>query len=349
MAYRLLVPGSIFLARMIDSKAAKETSNETYRIRSEIIDHAGREIPVKIYQPRTGHHRTLLLLHGVHFGGFEERRLVRFARLLAGMGYAVATPDLVDLKSYSIIPRAVDDIERSALWLLGESGLVRSGEGIGILGISFAGGLSISAASRPSLKDKVEFVFSFGGHAGLAHTMRYLCTGEMDNGEKLTPHIYGQAVLARQFASQLVPEKEVAQFRTVLLEYLEEKFKKVRKELYGLPPTSKKLVRLCLDRNTEELGKILIPIVNTYSPAAVLSPIEGTAPSCPIFLLHGAVDNVIPPSESRRLGVWAANQTETTVLISELIRHVDIENGDTTPSVADYYKIIRFWTELLRI
>ena len=38
---------------------------------------------------------------------------------------------------------------------------------VGIVGISFAGGLSIVAAGRPSIRDKVAFVVSFGGHGDL--------------------------------------------------------------------------------------------------------------------------------------------------------------------------------------
>ena len=49
---------------------------------------------------------------------------------------------------------------------------------VGIVGISFAGGLSIAAAGRPAIRDKVAFVVSFGGHGDLPRVMRYLATGE---------------------------------------------------------------------------------------------------------------------------------------------------------------------------
>jgi hypothetical protein len=53
---------------------------------------------------------------------------------------------------------------------------------IGILGISFGGGLSIVAAGRPSLKGRVSWVLAFGGHADLPRTLRYLCTGVQPDG-----------------------------------------------------------------------------------------------------------------------------------------------------------------------
>ena len=45
---------------------------------------------------------------------------------------------------------------------------------VGILGISFSGGLSIVAAGRDSIRDRVAFVMSFGGHGDLARVMHYL-------------------------------------------------------------------------------------------------------------------------------------------------------------------------------
>ena len=46
-----------------------------------------------------------------------------------------------------------------------------------MMGISFSGGLSIVAAGRPSLANRVAYVFSFGGHDDLPRVLRYLCTG----------------------------------------------------------------------------------------------------------------------------------------------------------------------------
>ena len=53
----------------------------------------------------------------------------------------------------------------------------RAGSPVGLMGISFSGGLSIVAAGRPTLRDRVAYVFSFGGHDDLPRVLRYLCTG----------------------------------------------------------------------------------------------------------------------------------------------------------------------------
>src|SRR4030095_11209700 len=69
-----------------------------------------------------------------------------------------------------------DTIERTAVWLSSESGLAPDHR-VGMMGISFSGGLSIVAAGRPSLAGRVAYVFSFCGHDDVARVLRYLCTG----------------------------------------------------------------------------------------------------------------------------------------------------------------------------
>ena len=68
---------------------------------------------------------------------------------------------------------------RGRRWLGGQSagpGARRPGRHVGI---SFSGGLSVVAAGRPGIRDRVAFVLSFGGHGDLSRVMHYLCSGEV--------------------------------------------------------------------------------------------------------------------------------------------------------------------------
>jgi len=130
----------------------------------------------KVYTPDLGARRAVLLTPGVNALGIDEPRLVAFARNLAASGLLVVTPELPDLSRYLITARSTDMIEDAALWLSHRADLT-GGRTIGIMGISFAGGLSTVAAGRPSLKGRLAFVFSFGGHANFQRVVRYLCSG----------------------------------------------------------------------------------------------------------------------------------------------------------------------------
>jgi hypothetical protein len=101
---------------------------------------------------------------------------VRLARQLSSNGIAIVTPDIPELSRFEITPAITDTIERAATWLAMESGLAPD-HVVGMMGISFSGGLSIVAAGRPSLANRAAYVFAFGGHDDLPRVLRYLCTG----------------------------------------------------------------------------------------------------------------------------------------------------------------------------
>src|SRR5919112_241171 len=117
----------------------------------------------RVYQPATVHGPATLLVPGVHAQGIDEPRLVQFAREVAATGRVIVTTELPDLKQYRITVRSTDMIEDGAIWLSARSGFSSDGR-IGMMGISFAGGLSIVASGRPSLRNHVAYVLSFGGH-----------------------------------------------------------------------------------------------------------------------------------------------------------------------------------------
>jgi hypothetical protein len=196
--------------------------------------------------------RATLLTSGLHVSGIDEPRLTRLAHELAASGIVVVTPDIPDLSRFEISPAITDAIERAAIWLATESGL-DGDRRIGMMGISFSGGLSLVAAGRPSLKDHVNYVFSFGGHADLPRVLRYLCTGiepmpkgrirlkpdattaptaerapdqsgvrlQPDQPFVRPPHDYGVAVILLAMADRLVPAAQVAPLREAIRRYLQ--------------------------------------------------------------------------------------------------------------------------------
>jgi hypothetical protein len=88
----------------------------------------------------------------------------------------VVTPEISELSRFEITPDVTDRIEQAAVWLAVDFGLAPTGR-IGLTGISFSGGLAIVAAGRPSLRNHLSYVFSFGGHDDLRRVLEYFCTG----------------------------------------------------------------------------------------------------------------------------------------------------------------------------
>ena len=320
--------------------------------------------------------RTTLLVSGLHPSGIEEPRLVRLARQLSASGVTVVTPDIPELSDFEIAPAITDSIEQSAEWLAADSGLARDRH-VGVIGISFSGGLSIVAAGRPSLADRLAYVLSFGGHDDLPRVLRYLCTGTepypqdavrltaggADNTETIRPfvrppHDYGVAVILLGTADRLVPSAQVAPLRRALRRYLlasaldtnvdknsaAREFDELRSLQKKLPEPSASLLRLVNDRDVVHLGSRLLPYISAYGGDAALSVSKSAKPAAPVFLLHGTDDNVIPSIESEYLAADLKGHATVRLLLSGLISHAE---ADRPVHVGDVMQLAAFWGDVL--
>jgi dienelactone hydrolase len=317
----------------------------------------GGELPARWYSAGPVDHVPILLVPGVHAAGIDEPRLVGVARDLASVGHPVLTTELADLKQYAITVRSTDMIEDAAAWLVQQRDLAPDGR-IGMMGISFAGGLSVVAAARPSIRDRVDLVMSFGGHGDLPRTLRYLCTGDQPDGTARPPHDYGVAIILLGVAERVVPADQVQLLRNAILTFLEAsrldmvdksrsqaEFTRARELATALPEPSRTLMGHVNDRDVSRLGPILLPHVSAMGGNPALSPSRSEPPAAAVYLLHGADDNVIPAVESVLL---ARELRERNVrvhhLITPLITHAEV---DRPPTLAEIWSLVRFWGNLL--
>ncbi len=321
------------------------------------------DVAARLYVPDGTARRTVLLVPGIHSMGIEEPRLTALADDLAGAGVKVMAMALPDLQAYRITPRATDVIEDAVTWMSKRPDLAPDGH-VGIVGISFSGGLSISAASRPAIRDKVAFVLSFGGHGDLGRVMRYLTTGEAPQVAGLEthpPHDYGVAVILYGLADLVVPADQVvalregvetfllaSQLTLVSMDQANATFAKAREMAKELPEPSRTLLTYVNDRAVDKLGPVLAPHLSqlgTNNPALSPQYVEHPA-SAELFLLHGSDDTVIPAAEtaifSEDLRRKGAN---VHVLLSGLITHAEVNRGFT---YIDVWKLISLWAQVFK-
>src|SRR5262249_2591361 len=116
----------------------------------------------------------LVVVHGVHWKGIDEPRLQRFARTIAASGVAVLTPEIRELCDYRIDPASVATIGEAARAFSAELG----GAKVGVMGLSFAGGLSLVAASDTRYAGAFSFVVAVGAHDDLGRVLRFFVTNE---------------------------------------------------------------------------------------------------------------------------------------------------------------------------
>jgi dienelactone hydrolase len=320
-------------------------------------------VPAQFYEPDGSVTRTVLMIPGIHSFGIEEPRLKGLAHDLAGSGVRVMTMALPDLTQYSLTPRSTDAIEDGVAWLAAQPALAPDGK-VGVVGISFAGGMSIAAAGRPGIRDKIAYVVSFGGHADLPRVMHYLATGQeasVPGVPSHPPHDYGVAVILYRLADRgIVPPEQVAPLREgvrtflyasqltlVNMDQANATFAKAREMAEMLPEPARTYMGYVNDRNVARLGAALLPYFDALGvddPA--LSPARAMPPSAPIFLLHGREDTVIPAAESALLADQLRKENvEVHLLLSDLITHAEV---DRAAAAGEVWRLVSFWAEVLR-
>ena len=306
------------------------------------------DMPARIYfRSNDGRGKGVVLVHGVHRDGIDERRLVAFANRLANAGLVVMTPEIRDVADYRITPGGIDAIEAAVHALSRRSDLIED-ERVGLVGFSFAGGLGLVAATRPSLQPHLSYVASVGGHHQLERVLRFFVSDEIDSPTgrvHMKAHDYGLVVLVYGHVEHFVPRQDVDTMRVALRAWLREDRPRARREA---------------DRCRTEACRTLFEHVQTDTLEAVrpqvLKMIEGNRESlealspagklhlvpAPVLLLHGSADSVIPPTELS----WAQRELEGQehhALITPLLDHVEVSK---TATFSDELALVDFMARL---
>lgn len=315
----------------------------------------------RLYRPEGGpgaSTRTVMVVPGLHAAGVEEPRLDRLSTRLAGEGVTVLSLPLPDLRQFLVTPRSTDIIEDAALWLAGQPAIAPTGS-IGLIGISFGGGLTMVAAGRPSLADRLDMVVSFGGHGDLPRVLRYLCTGLLPDGTRQPAHDYGTAIFLLAALPHLVPAAQVAPLDHAIRVFLDASmvdvaeparaaalFREARDLGIALPEPARAVMADVSARDATRLGPRLLALTEQVGGHPALSPERSPATRARVFLIHGASDTVIPQTETPSLAAFLERSGAAQVewLLSPAISHADAAEAVT---LSDVWKLVRFWVRLL--
>ena len=307
------------------------------------------QMRARIYAPRGVEHPTgIVLVHGVHRLGIDEPRLVRFARTIAATGVTVLTPELDELCDYRIDPRSVDTIGNAARDLRIRLG-VKSG--VGVMGLSFAGGLSLIAAADARYAGDIAFVVAVGAHDDLSRVLRFFATNAIENPDGtqtlMHAHDYGPLVLVYSHVEAFFPAADVAVARDALRAWLWEYQETARAQAKGLSAASREKIEKLFAHDVSGIsGEMLALIAREESVTRQVSPRTFLRDvHVPIYLLHGAGDSVIPPTETLWLAHDAAPGTVQDALVSKAIEHVEMSGA---PSARDKWALVDFMSDVLR-
>lgn len=340
-----------FLQRLADK--APESATSAPRISTEDVTIPGKNGPIRarLYFPRDAQPGTgIVVAHGVHYRGIDERRLMPFARALAESGLTVLTPELSELADYRITKSGVDVIRESVRYLAQRRDHVAS-EKVGLLGFSFAGGLSLVAARDATTAAHLSSVTSVGGHYDLRRVLRFLIHNEIETPQGLVrqkAHEYGLVVLVYGNLQHLVPPQDLPAMREGFKAWLHEDQKAARAAAKAR--TSLEAERLWQLLETGRL-QTLAPELDALlqSQRAELAALSSAGHlkelRVPVYLLHGSHDSVIPSSETDAANLeLEGSDAGHSALVSPLLEHVEVSK---TAGLADKWALVSFMAKVL--
>jgi acetyl esterase/lipase len=294
----------------------------------------------------------VVIFHGVHHLGIDEPRLMSLAQALSACGLRVLTPELPGIRDYHIDTSSIDVIGESTEWFAKQTR-----RPVGVMGLSFSGGLALIASTKPQYASYFRFIVAIGSQNSMNRVAQYYRTGRAlrpdGTVEVLPPHEYGALVLEYEHLEDFVPVVDIPAIRDVLRAHLyedvaaekqamEQLTTAQRNEALDLMNAHSAHTQFLLEHEEEIRGNEMAEL----SPAGKLSTL-----TTPVFLLHGEADNIIPSEETLWMTAELKPRTLRMQLISPIISHVGMENS-AAPSwmrhASDEWQLVHFFALILR-
>jgi pimeloyl-ACP methyl ester carboxylesterase len=320
---------SSLLQRISDPKATGWLANYEVHlvdVRDTSFTFRGKLVPVHVYTPRgVSFAPGIVIIHGMHRFGIDDPRLVNSARAVAASGFFVMTPLVPGVADYRVEGESADLIGAAARSFAQELNVPK----VGILAISFSGGLSLLAASDPQFSPSIAWVASVGGYYDLAHVLRFFATGEAvrpdGSVEHMQPHEYGPLIVVYDEPQDFFAPQDVQAAHEALRLLLAEQGKASEALTKTMTPGDQEIMQRIYQKQRASFAPAILAEIDkrgeelaAASPAGHLQALH-----VPVLLLHGSDDVIIPPTEMLWLQRDIPKKYLLDALISPAIGHVD--------------------------
>jgi pimeloyl-ACP methyl ester carboxylesterase len=341
----------VFLMQFLNPRA----SGFVVRLESHAVDVQDLTVPTtdgpvrsRLYIPRgVPRPAGMVLLHGIHHLGIDEPRLMNFARAAASNGFAVLTPELSALVDYHVDAASIRTIGESTAWLQQRLGTGPET----VVGVSFAGGLSLLAVCDPRYAPHFRSLVLMGAYDNLERVATFLATNEAElpDGTKkpYRAHDYGAAVFVYSRLDQFFSPADLAVAHEALRDWLWEKPDEAQALLPKLSPEGRTTMEILIARQIERLRPKLLEAIRVDEPQLTAISPEGKlgALRTPVFLLHGSTDDIIPSTETLWLEREIPKPYLRAALITRAFSHVDPQRR---AAWTDQIRLVEFLAGVLR-
>jgi len=258
----------------------------------------------------------------------------------------VYTPELAGLTDYRIDPSSEETIGLAAHAL----GVRANRTSVGVMGLSFAGGLALLAAGDARWAPDIAFVVAVGSHDDLTRVAHFFFDDQIARPDgsifKIAAHDYGAMVLVYENVERFFPTEDVPTAREAIRYWRWEDQVNARKTSEKLTAASREKLEKLFQKKREDLRAELEKLIDVseISMREVSPHDRMRGVRAPIFLLHGAGDTVIPASETLWLAHDAPPGSVRNALISPAVVHVELEGE---PTKKDQWQLVDFMAQIL--
>lgn len=271
-----------------------------------------------VVPPMRGDRGTVLTIHGMSPLGERDARMLSLHGALSRLGFRVVSPHLPSIAALRIHAGQIDDVERAIAAVASDPALCPDGR-LGLFAVSFSAGLSLIAAGRPRVADRISGICTIGTFGDIESTMEAVLTRP-----EMTSYAW-KIVLANFLDASIGHCPAVGRALTVaaLDEWWLRTDPELPRVLQTLSTEDRTLVEDLLA--SPELRAVHVERILSARPlmldlASVVDQVDGLR--APVSLLHGADDRTIPAEESRRLHTaMQAAGVSSRLHVSPLLGH----------------------------
>jgi dienelactone hydrolase len=284
-------------------------------------------IPARVYTPM---HRadapTMVFIHGMTPVGYRDPIMIRLAQCMAQMGLQVVTPDIHSEREMLMRFDEISDIDETVRWAA-----TQKKQKVSLMGVSFSGGLAVTAAAQPGYAPYVRAVLSISGYNDIArlgkYYIRYGEEAPNDYLDPVKPPPESPLFIAIQHMNEMVPAADVSPISKVILDRLDKQPEKEQRDMESLTPGQRKLyLSLQLLDTAQIRDQYLMLIQKHHAQLSAISPHSSIGGlTAPLYLLHGAVDPTIPLSEAEWNVHDAPENLPVHLFISPFMHHVVVD------------------------
>lgn len=258
--------------------------------------------------------------------GISDPRQMKAAAALAAAGFRVICPEIPDIRNLQVTGESIEIFIGLVQSICENADLCANGRAA-LFAPSFSGAICLKAAADPRIAGSITAICALGAFSRIERSLHYLMhTDEADAYARLIilanflPRLKIGKGLKRYYLAAAHDNWNATASRNQNLSGFSQT-NMAAAELKRLTPVQRRLVnRIENDKPfRRELGKKLLTVMSdtlaAYNVAEVATEVKA-----PVFLLHGAHDDVIPARESTELYPL---MHRARLVVSPFIGHAD--------------------------